>query len=70
MVQSPQYDPLAVAIISSVLGSGKPWARPTVTSHIWAVEFAEPLPRGTHVVTIRVMDHFGRTHEQSKIFGR
>jgi len=70
MRQTREYDPLAVAILSGVLDSGKPWARPVISSHMWSVELANELERGTHVVTIRVTDHFRRVREQSKIFVR
>ncbi len=68
MQRTPQRDPVAIAYLSGVLDSGKPWARPFVSQHIWSVELPEPLSRATHVVTIRVTDHFDRVYEQSKIF--
>lgn len=68
MPQVAEPDPLAAALLAGVLDSGKPWARPVVSTHLWGVELPQALPRGTHVVTIRVKDHFGRTYEQSRIF--
>ena len=66
--QAPESDPLATALLSGVLDSGKPWARPVISTHLWGVELPQALPRGTHVITIRVTDHFDRTYEQSRIF--
>lgn len=70
MTRSPQHDPLALAMISGVLKSTKHWTKPSITQHIWSTELAEPPARGTHVVTIRATDQFGRVREQSKIFTR
>ena len=68
MMRTPQEDPLAAALLSGVLDSGKPWARTIPCQHMWSVELAEPPTRGTHVVTVRVTDHCGRVRQQSKIF--
>ena len=70
MTQSPQYDPLALALLTGVLDSGKPWARPIVTTHMWAAELPAPLERGAHVVRVRTVDHFEREHTQARIFTR
>lgn len=70
MQRSPQRDPRAMAIISGVLDSGKPWANPNVCHHIWTADLPAPPGRGQHILTIRHQDHYGRTHEQSHLFGR
>ena len=64
----PQFDPLAVILLTGVVDSGKPWARPVPAPHMWETMLPEPPTRGTHIVTIRVTDHYDRTYEQSKIF--
>jgi hypothetical protein len=69
MAMTPQPDPFAVSFLSGVRRSAKPWGRPIVCQHMWSVELPEEPARGTHVVTIRVTDHFGRVYEQSRIFG-
>jgi hypothetical protein len=70
MAMTPQPDPFAVSFLSGVRRSAKPWGRPIVCQHMWLVELPEQLAARTHVVTIRVTDHFGRVYEQSRIFGR
>ncbi len=61
-------DPIAQSILAGPLKSGKSWANPEKTTHLWKATLDARLPGGTHVVTIRVTDPDGRVLEQSRVF--
>jgi hypothetical protein len=61
-------DPFVEQMLEGVMRSGKPWASAVECQHMWAYEFPKPPKRGTHTVTIRVVDHFGREYARSKVF--
>lgn len=68
MTRTPQLDPLSVAMFSGVTETGKSWVRATICPHFWEAKLPVRPARGTHVVTVRVRDHYGRTFDQSRIF--
>ncbi len=70
MKNAPQPDPLSLVIIAGVVDSGKPWARPVASPHIWSADLANPIPRGTHVITVRATDERGHVDQESRIFSR
>ncbi|HRX83549.1 MAG TPA: calcineurin-like phosphoesterase C-terminal domain-containing protein [Phycisphaerae bacterium] len=68
MVREVMKDPFVEAMLEGAMSSGKSWATAWPCTHIWATDLADGLARGTHVVTVRVVDQFGRTYSRSKVF--
>jgi len=45
----------------------KPWVRAMPSSHVFEAELPNDLPAGTHVLSVRARDEFGRTHHAHRI---
>ncbi len=70
MCQRRQRDPLASAVIESVISTTKPWATTVESFHMWSAELESTPSGGAHVVRIRATDQYGRIFEQGRIFSR
>ncbi len=56
-------DPFVVEVYARNADSKKPWVEPSRSTHLWQGPLPAELPAGTHRVSVRASDEYGRGHE-------
>jgi hypothetical protein len=56
-------DPFVVEVYARNAATKKPWVEPARSTHLWQATLPADLPAGTHRVSVRATDEYGRRHE-------
>ena len=67
MVRVERVDPFVREVYARNADTKKPWVSAGKSSHIWQASLPANLPAGTHRVTVRASDEYGRGHEASMV---
>jgi hypothetical protein len=67
MVQDRRPDPLARELFMRNEATKKPWVKAEPSSHIWVARLPEDLNAGTHTLSVRVRDEYGRDYQDHAI---
>ena len=62
-----RLDPFVVEVYERNRNSKKPWVEAGKSSHIWQSGLPADLGIGTHRVSVRGLDEYGRTHATSMV---
>ena len=63
MQRVARTDPFVVEVYARNAATLKRWVKPSVSTHIWQAALPAGLAAGTHRVSVRATDEFGRRHE-------
>lgn len=58
----PRTDPFVEEVYTRNVATKKPWVQPTKSRHIWQASLPADLTPGTHRVTVRATDEYGKPH--------
>lgn len=67
MKKVERKDPFVVELYARNQATTKPWVKPANASHLWELPLPRNLPAGTHRVTVRATDEYGRTAVDSMV---
>lgn len=67
MTNDPRPDPMANELFTRNEATKKPWVKAEISSHIWKAHLPKDLPPGTHTLTVRVLDEYGRSYAESAV---
>lgn len=67
MQKVERLDPFVVEVYTRNADSKKPWVQAGKSSHIWQTALPANLEPGTHRVTVRATDEYGRAHTASMV---
>ncbi|WP_407048438.1 calcineurin-like phosphoesterase C-terminal domain-containing protein [Methyloraptor flagellatus] len=67
MKKVERKDPFVVELYARNEATKKPWVKPANASHLWELPLPRNLPAGTHRVTVRATDEYGRTAVDSMV---
>ncbi len=56
-------DPFVVEVYARNAATKKPWVEPARSTHLWQAALPADLPAGTHRVSVRASDEYGRRHD-------
>jgi len=62
MTRESRPDPFVQEVFARNRATKKPWAEVELCSHIWVARLPADLEAGTHCITVRVFDEYGREH--------
>ena len=62
MTKVERIDPFVTEIYARNEATKKPWVKPAKSTHIWQSSLPADLARGTHRVSVRAADEYGRPH--------
>jgi hypothetical protein len=62
-----RLDPFVVEVYTRNAATKKSWVEAGKSSHIWQTTLPANLEPGTHRVTVRATDEYGRTHTASMV---
>lgn len=63
-----RLDPFVREVFARNQATKKPWAEPEPCSHIWTAGLPDNLETGTHCITVRAVDEYGREHHDRLCF--
>ena len=67
MPRSDRIDPFVEEVYARNAATKKPWVQPGPSAHLWQTRLPDELGRGTHRISVRGTDEFGRTHTASMV---
>jgi hypothetical protein len=67
MQKVERLDPFVVEVYTRNAETKKPWVEAGKSSHIWQATLPANLEAGTHRVTVRATDEYGRTHAATMV---
>ncbi|MGH1362856.1 MAG: calcineurin-like phosphoesterase C-terminal domain-containing protein [Calditrichia bacterium] len=67
MTKSFRPDPMHRELFLRNKGMSKPWAKSVPSSHIWIADLPRDISVGTHTITVKATDEFGRKHHAHAI---
>ncbi|CAH2599904.1 Cna protein B-type domain containing protein [Rhodovastum atsumiense] len=62
MRRVPRTDPFVVDVYTRNAATKKSWVEPGKSTHVWQARLPTDLPAGTHRITVRATDEYGRPH--------
>jgi hypothetical protein len=67
MTRVARTDPFVEEVYARNIATKKPWVQPVVSTHLWQATLPDSLGRGTHRVSVRGTDEFGRAHTAAMV---
>jgi hypothetical protein len=67
MTRLARTDPFVEEVYARNAATKKPWVQPVVSTHLWQATLPDAVGRGTHRITVRGTDEFGRTHTAAMV---
>lgn len=67
MTHDKRPDPLANELFARNEMTKKPWVKAEISSHIWSARLPASLQPGTHTLTVKVRDEYGRDYSEHAV---
>ena len=67
MTRVRRPDPYIIEVFTRNEDTRKSWLRPAPSTHLFSADLPDDLPPGTHTLSVRATDEFGREHHAHSI---